>query len=81
MKRKGSTAAKDTTGTIDRLKEQFLADIEVISKFASVPEDLMINWDQPVVKFVPMSNCTEEVKGIKRLPTVGIDGKGKSQLH
>jgi len=52
VKRKGTTVAKVTAETFDRLKEQFFAVIEVIS--ISFPKDLVINWDQSVVKYVPV---------------------------
>ena len=52
VKRKGTTAAKVTTETFDRLKEQFLAVIEAIS--ISFPKALVINWDKSVVKYVPV---------------------------
>jgi len=35
----------------------------------------MINWDQTAVKYVPVSNWTQEVKGTKRVPIAGIDSK------
>ena len=75
VKRKGSTAAKITAESFDRLKEQFLTDIETISKFENIPKELVINWDQTAVKYVPVSNWTQEFKGSKRVPIVGIDDK------
>ena len=75
VKRKGSTAAKITDEDFYRLKEQYLTDTETISKFSSIPKDLVINWDQTAVKYVPVSNWTQEVKGTKRVPIAGIDDK------
>jgi len=40
VKRKGTTVTKITAESFDRLKEQFLTDIEMISKFESIPKDL-----------------------------------------
>ena len=62
---KGTTTAKVTAESFDRLKEQFLTDIKTISKFVTIPKDLVINWDQTAVKYVPVSNWTQEVKGTK----------------
>jgi len=73
--KKGGTAAKVTAEIFDRLKEQFLTDIETTSKFASDFKDLVINWDQTVVKYVPVLNWTQEVKGTKWVPIAGIDDK------
>ena len=37
----------------------------------------MINWDQTAIKYVPVSNWTQGVKGAKRVPIAGIDDKRK----
>ena len=34
-----------------------------------------MNWDQTAVKFVPVSNCTQEVKGTKRVEIAVTDNK------
>ena len=57
------------------LKKQFLDDIETVSKFEGIPKDLVINWDQTAVRYVPVSNWTQEVKGAKRVEIVGTDDK------
>ena len=69
MNRKGSTATKVTAKTFDRLKEQFLADIGMISKFASIPKI----WNQTVVKYVSVQNWIQEVEGTKQTLIAGID--------
>ena len=53
VKRKGSTAAKITDEDFYRLKEQYLTDIEMISKFSNIPKDLVIKLQ---FKYVPVSN-------------------------
>ena len=40
-----------------------------------IPDDLMINWDQTGIKYVPVSNWTMEVKGAKRVEVAGVDDK------
>ena len=40
-----------------------------------IPLDLIINWDQTAIKYVPVSNWTQEVKGSKRIETACTDDK------
>ena len=56
---------KITAEVFEDLKVQFLTDIETVSMLEDIPKDLVINWDQTAVKFVPVSNWTQEVKGWK----------------
>ena len=65
VKCKATTTAKITAEVFEDLKVQFLTDIETVSMLEDIPKDLVINWDQTAVKFVPVSNWTQEVKGWK----------------
>ena len=40
-----------------------------------IPLDLIINWDQTGINYVPVSSWTMEVEGSKRLELVGKDDK------
>ena len=40
-----------------------------------IPKDLVINWDQTAIKFVPVSNWTQQVKGTKRVEIASTDDK------
>ena len=75
VKRKAITTVKITTEIFEDLKVQFLTDIETVSMLEDIPKDLVINWDQTAVKFVPVSNWTQEVKGTKRVEIAGTDDK------
>ena len=75
VKRKATTTVKITPNMFEDLKKQFLDDIETVSKFEGIPKDLVINWDQTAVRYVPVSNWTQEVKGAKRVEIVGTDDK------
>ena len=65
VKRKATTTLKITAEIFEDLKVQFLTDIETVSMLEDIPKDLVINWDQMAVKFVPVSNWTQEDKGTK----------------
>ena len=40
-----------------------------------IPPDLIINWDQTAIKYVPVSSWTQEQKGSKKVEITGIDDK------
>ena len=44
-------------------------------EFEEVPPNLVINWDQTAIKYVPVSNWTFEAKGSKRVEIRGVDYK------
>ena len=75
VKCKATTTVKITAEIFEDLKVQFLTDIETVSMLEDIPKDLVINWDQTAVKFVPVSNWTQEVKGTKRVEIAGTDDK------
>jgi len=53
VKRKVNSSAKVT---VDDLASQFLLDIRVTVEMEEIPQDLIINWDQTAVNYVPISN-------------------------
>ena len=40
-----------------------------------VPEELVINWDQTGINYVPISSLTMEKEGVKRVEVNGKDDK------
>ena len=62
---KTHTVLKITPNEFADLREQYLNDIETVSKMEAIPKEMIINWDQRVVKCVPVSDCTKEVRGAK----------------
>ena len=75
VKRQGMTKAKVTPSNCENVKQQYLADICSLVFVEEIPADLIINWDQTGVKYVPVSNWTMEVKGSKRVEVAGADDK------
>ena len=67
VKCKVTTIVKITAEIFEDVKVQFLTDIETVSMLEDIPKDQVINWDQTVVKLVPVSNWTQEVQGTKRV--------------
>ena len=75
VKRKATTKAKVSVEGIDKLKEQFLFDIETFTTLEDIPESLIFNWDQTAIKYVPVPDWTMEKKGTKRVKLAGLDDK------
>ena len=40
-----------------------------------IPKDLILNWDQTAVNYVPVSNWNMAKEGSKKVPIAGIDDK------
>ena len=57
------------------VKTQFLEDIEIVAKMKDIPPQLVINWDQTMIKYVPVSSWTQEKKGAKSVEIIGTDDK------
>ena len=72
VKRKGNTKAKVELEQFDEIKRMFHQDIRSAVVMDEVPSELVINWDQTALSYVPVSQWTMEEEGAKR---VEIDGK------
>ena len=72
VKRKGNTKAKVNIEDFDEIKKLFLLDIKGVVAMDEVPPELIINWDQTGLNYVPVSSWTMAEEGCKR---VEIDGK------
>ena len=57
------------------IKLSFLQRIKDEVEKNSVPQDLIVNWDQTGSKLVPVSEWTMEKEGTKQVPVVGKDDK------
>ena len=59
VKCRANTKTKVIVEDFDELKKLFLLDIRNIVQMDEVPTQLIINWDQTVINYVPASNCTD----------------------
>ena len=75
VKRKATTKAKVSPVLFAGMKAQFLSDIRTVVVMESIPPELIINWDQTGIKYVPVSCWTLEKKGSKRVEIAGVDNK------
>ena len=74
-KRRANSKVKVPAEQVLFLKAQFLFDIKSVVVMEDVPKELIINWDQTGIHYVPVSNWTMEKKGMKRVEVFGADDK------
>ena len=63
VKRRVSGKAKVDVEKFEALKQGFLLDIKLIVSFEDIPYDLIINWDQTGINYVPVGSWTMEKEG------------------
>lgn len=75
VKRRGNTKSKVSVEQFDELKELFLLEFNNAVEMDEVPQQLVINWDQTGINYVPVSSWTMEQEGSKRVELLGKDDK------
>ena len=72
VKRKATTKkSKMTVSNFEELKDNFLMDIKAIATMEEVPDEMILNWDQTAIKYIPVSNWTMATEGSKRIELIG----------
>jgi len=67
VKRKSTTKVKVLVKDLEELKEQFLLDIKAIVDLEDIPHELILNWDQTAINYMPVSNWTMAKQGSKKV--------------
>ena len=75
MKRRASTKAKVSLPDFEQYKAQFIFDVKAVIEIGEIPSELVINWDQTSIHYVPVSNSTMAKEDSKRVEIAGIDNK------
>lgn len=75
VKRRASTKAKIEIKNFEEVKAQFLLDIKVVCEMEEIPFDMVINWDQTGIHYVPVGSWMMEKEGAKRVEIVAVDDK------
>ena len=73
VKRRGNTKSKVSVEQFDELKELFLLEFDNAVEMDEFPQQLVINWDQTGINYVPVSSWTMEQEGSKRVELLGKD--------
>ena len=76
VKHKATIVLKITPKEFADLREQYLDDIETISKMEAILKEMTINWDQTAVKYVPVSDWTKELKEQNEFTSLGQMTRG-----
>jgi hypothetical protein len=75
VKRRANTKTNISLPDFERYKAQFIFDVIAVIEMEEIPSDLVINWDQTGIHYVPVSSWTMAKEGSKRVEIVGIDDK------
>ena len=75
VKRKVTSKVTISPMELESVKVQILNDIRTIVILKVIPMELIINWDQAPIKFVPVSSWTHDKKGTERIQLAGLDDK------
>ena len=75
VKRKACSKAKVDVEWFKEVKEDFLLDVKNIVAMDDIPAELVINFDQTALNYVPVTPWTMEKQGAKRVEVVAKDDK------
>jgi len=75
VKRKVSSKVKVDVEKFDLVKQAFLLDIKNIVCLDEIPPELIINWDQTAIQYVPVGSWTMESEGAKKVEIAEKDDK------
>lgn len=75
VKRKCSNAGKISVFRFEEIQSDFLADIQAEVVMNEIPEELIFNWDQTPLQFVPTGQWTMHKAGEKIIPIANSDDK------
>ena len=70
VKRKACSKAKVDVERYEQLKDEFLLEIKVIVNMDEIPPELIINFDQTALNYIPVSQWTTDQEGAKRVEVV-----------
>lgn len=75
VKRRGNTKSKVTVDDFDKLKKLFSLEVRNAVSMDEIPPQLIINFDQTGIHYVPVSSWSMEKEGAKRVEIIGKDDK------
>lgn len=74
-KRKGTTSKGQTPADFPELKERMLSQLEKAVTDHKVPPELVVNWDQTAVHYIPCGEWTMAETGSQNVNITGLDDK------
>ena len=67
VKRRASSKAKAMVENCEEVKKDFLLNVKNVVCMDEIPGELIINWDQTGVNYIPVSSWTMQAEGAKKL--------------
>ena len=68
-------SSQNNGDNFEKLQDQYLLDVKAVVQIEEIPEELITNWDQTGIKYVPVDTWTMEKEGSKRVQVIGADDK------
>ena len=59
--------AKMSVEDFEEIKKDYLLDIHVVVSVDEIPKELVVNFDQTGIHYIPVSDCTMAKEGAKRV--------------
>jgi len=75
VKRKACSKTKVDVEQFKEVKEAILLDVRNIVAMDEIPAELIVNFDQTALNYVPITPWTMEKQGAKRVEVVAKDDK------
>jgi len=75
VKRKVSSKAKIDVERFAIIKEAFLLDVRNVVQLDKIPLELIIDWDQTAIYYIPVRSWTMESEGVKQVEIAVKDDK------
>ena len=63
VKWKATTKAKVNVEHFEEVRQEFLSEIKNVDTMHEIPLEMVINFDQTGINYIPVSLCTMEVEG------------------
>ena len=75
VQRKATSLSKLTITDFKERKREVLNDVATTAEMEEIPGELILNWDQTGIRFVPSSTWTMERIGERRVEMIGVNDK------
>ena len=75
VKRRATTSGKETVEDFESLKEEFLLEVKNTVCMDEIPGDMIVNFDQTGIHYIPVMPWTMEKEGVKRVEIIAKDDK------
>ena len=75
VKRKCTTKGKVDVAEFEDTRKLFLLDVKNVVQMEEICQEMIVNWDQTGINYVPVSSWTMEKEGPRRVELIGKEDK------